>query len=425
MSNSTASSFVPASVDGRWLRLDETHDSAVLTPSPADLELLTELADDNRIELTELATGEYQLSTTGHAGVIALPDGPPIHIQPKVTGTALLRLLSYSTSSAVSTVDEAAEIAAGTTFVDLLGMLFTEELTQVRRQGLASDYQRQAGTERHIRGQLALQRQLQQHGPAAPTFECDYETLTRDTPLNQAVLAAAQTLLRGAESPDLQQRLRSHVQALRRDVTLREVAPHELDALELTRLTDHYEDILRLTRLVLANVFIEDLAPGEGRGYTLLLRMYDQFEAAVERAVEAVAGDSMVQTGYAAGFPDFLTGDFSVRPEPDAVIVDDDGTPQLVLDAKWKLLDTGADWAPSTDDIYQMLAYQQHTDTPGVLVYPGEEAGIRGTAATAHDRELYVAKLPVAGEHTESFAAYCETMDTALESLVSRLVASA
>ncbi|WP_172977352.1 McrC family protein [Halosegnis longus] len=423
MANSTASPFVPAAVDGRWLRLAETHDSAVLTPSTADLELLRDLADDNRIELTELATGEYQLSTTGHAGVIALPDGPPIHIQPKVTGTALLQLLSYSTTSTMSTVDEAADIAAGTTFVDLLGMLFAEELTRVRRQGLASEYQRRQGTERHLRGQLALQRQLQQQGPAAPTFECDYETLTRDTPLNQAVLAAAQTLLRGAESPDLQQRLRGHVQALRRDVTLREVASHELDGIKLTRLTDHYDDILRLTRLVLANVFVEDLAPGEGRGYTLLLRMYDQFEAAVERAVTAAAGEYMVQTGYAAGFPDFLTGDFSVRPEPDAVIVDDAGTPQLVLDAKWKLLDGGGDWAPSTDDIYQMLAYQQHTDTPGVLVYPGEAAGIRGTAATAHDRELYVAELPVAGERPESFAAYCEAMDTALDDVVSTLIA--
>jgi 5-methylcytosine-specific restriction enzyme subunit McrC len=405
--------------------LAETNDSAIIDISGRDRRFLAQVASRNQLDVEFLAEGRARVASTGYAGVVALPDGHPIHVQPKITGTALLRLLQYSGATNVETLEQEAAIEAGTDYVDLLGQLFIDELEHVRRRGISQSYQTTSQTEDYIRGRLNMQRQLQQRGPAAPDFECTYDELTRDTTLNQTILFATHTLVGAVSEPALQQRLRRHVQELRRSVTLQPITHEEADGIHLTRLDDHYSDLLRLAKLVLRNVFIQDVAPGQAAGYTILLLMYEQFEAAVENAVTAAAPEYTVKTGSTAKLRGFLEGEFSITPEPDVIIEDTNGEAVVVLDAKWKDLEksSGA-WSPSREDIYQMLSYQQHTHTPGILVYPGDSSGVLGKAETTNGQQLWLASLPVnvEGESLGAYADYQATLDTALTTVIERAI---
>lgn len=396
-------------------------DSITISVSTRDAEYLQTLADKNKLDVDIVKEDDQNdeqvvvVRSTDYAGVVGLPDSDSIYLQPKITQTALLRLLQLAEEDGqIETLEQTAEIESGTAFVDLLAELYTDELASVIRQGVARSYERVERQDEYVRGRLNIQRQLQKSGPAATEFHCSHDVLTRDTLLNRTVLHAAKILVRLVEDPELQRQLHRQVQQLRRDISLKQITTEQIRNLELNRLNDHYEDLLRLAELIITNTLIEDLHSGEALGYTLLLDMPDRYQAALVTPLKEVREEFSLQTE--PSLEKFVAGDFKLEPVPDYVLRQD-GEPALVLDAKWKDFSR----KPREGDIYQLISYQQYLNVPGVLLYPdtGDSTGPDQVmeVEVKNGHRLVVGRVPVT-ESMDSLEVYRTSMVSSLKRIV-------
>jgi 5-methylcytosine-specific restriction enzyme subunit McrC len=350
--------------------------------------------DVERIKATFNADGEVSLSATQYVGVVALRDGPTIEIRPKAAGTHLLHLLRYAQGATTTTIDQEVSLQAGNTFIDAIGYLFNAELTTILDRGLHSEYQRVNKAEKQLRGRLDVQRQLQQQQRPALAFECDYDELTTDTVVNRAILYATTVLLRLVQDTDLRQSLQRHQHLLRRQVTLTAVEPSALDRIELTRLNDHYGDIIRLTKLVLQSHFVREFRGGGRESFSLLVDMNRIFERVVERAMRSAVGTRPGWTVDAQhSSTNLIDSDkHTVTIRPDILIRDDTEQVRCISDAKWKL------GSPNNSDFYQLASYQLAFDGPGLLLYPEQDGIVASENTIAGGHPLHLVEMPTKHE---------------------------
>ena len=366
------------------IELSEYDESDPIDLSDDDIEMIESQVDGLRVEYRR---GKQVVLHTDHrVGVVGLPDGPTIEIQPKIGEPNLATLLRYANGTEPTHLSHDTELESGTNFVDTVAALFLEELEAVLSQGLRREYVDVEGTEEYLRGRLNVQRQLA-GGPGKTDFECDYDEFTYDTTLNQTILCVTNTLSSLVDSTEIAGELREYESRLRRRVTLREVSIEETERIELTRLTDYYETVLALSRLVLKHIYIEDIVAGEGASYSLLIGMNDVFEKVVERtARETVDGRDGWSVEGQVRTDNLLRGNPSIRMRPDFV-VKRHGEPVLVGDAKWKT-------KVKNNDVYQVVAYQTAYDAPGVLVYPDNNGAVENDYSVKNGYSLAMLELP-------------------------------
>lgn len=362
----------------------EYDESDPINLSDDDIEMVESQVDGLRVEYRR---GKQVVLHTDHrVGVVALPDGPTIEIQPKIGEPNLVTLLRYANGTEPTHLSHETELESGTNFVDTVAALFLEELEAVLSQGLRREYVDVEGTEEYLRGRLNIQRQLA-GGPGKTDFECDYDEFTYDTTLNQTILCVVNTLSSLVDSTEIAGELREYESRLRRRVTLREVSIEEAERVELTRLTDYYEKVLALSRLVLKHIYIEDIVVGEGASYSLLIGMNDVFEKVVERTARETVDE---RNGWSvegqARTDNLLRGSPSIRMQPDFV-VKRHGEPVLVGDAKWKT-------KVKNNDVYQIVAYQTAYNAPGVLVYPDNDGAVKNDYSVKNGHSLAMLELP-------------------------------
>lgn len=365
--------------------------------SDAAHRFLTDELGAAQLSVTYGRDGAPTLRSSQYVGVVSLPDGPTVEIRPKAAGANLLSLLQYAQGLDATTYDRQTALSAGDTFLDVLGALYATELDTVLSRGLHREYQSKQDTERYLRGRLDVQRQLHQQAVGATRFECEYDELTLDTTANQAVLYATTLLAQFVKDSALRNELSRYRQRLQRQVSLRHVRATELDAVEVTRHNSHYADVLRLTRLVLDTVFVENLRHGARDSFALLVDMNDVFEDVVERAVTAAVAD---RTGWTVETQASISGVVSggtpaIEMRPDVLVRDAADDVVLVADAKWKTPNK-----VSNSDVYQLVAYQSTYDVPGLLLYPEQDDGPTTTYTVQDAGPLTVVELPTKHEST-------------------------
>lgn len=335
-------------------------------------------------------SGAVSLTATQYVGAVSLRDGPNIEIRPKAAGTHLLHLLRYAQGVSTTTIDRTTSLQTGGTFIDAIGYLFATELDTVLSRGIHSEYQRVERAEMRLRGRLDVQRQLQRQQRPALDFECEYDELTVDSVVNRAVLYATTVLLKLVHERDLRRSLQRSQYVLRRQVTLTPITATELQRVELTRLNDHYANIVRLTDLVLRNHFIREFQHGSRESFSLLVDMNRVFERVVERAMRAAVRSRPGWTVDPQHSSRTLIsgGKHTVTIRPDVLIRDDEGRVRCVGDAKWKV------GSPSNSDFYQLASYQLAFDAPGVLIYPEQDGDIESESVVADRYPLLLVEAP-------------------------------
>jgi len=342
-----------------------------------------ERSGGDRLRIEWLESGDVRLHATSYVGLVTLPGGLTIQIDPKVEGADLLAMLQFAQGIEAETTDEETRFEGGEEFIQALATLFESELDQVLNRGLHSSYRRAQGTETHVRGRIDVQRQLQRHGTQPTRFECSYDALTQDTVLNQAVLYATEVLLRLVGRDQVGQALERHKQQLQRQVELRPIRLVELEKVEIKRLAEYYEDLFRLTKLVLNGLYIDELEAGGRSSSSLLVNMNNIFESVVAEGVRRAYADKDVEIlSQARRHELFHSGGRTVSIKPDVAVVDGDET-VFVGDAKWKV-DSKNRRAPANNDLYQIISYQVAYDGPGVLFYPDQG----GDVASTYESEL-------------------------------------
>lgn len=392
---------------GEWQSSKETY-----SLSDRDLRTLnSEInADRTRVGVEFNADGKARFSARQFVGVVGLPDGPTIQIEPKAAGSNLLYMLRYGQGVRATTIEQDTTLQTGESFVDALAALYLRELREIIRRGIHSEYQRHQATEQRLRGQLDVQRQLQRQGPIPTEFECEYDHLTADTVTNQAILYGAAVLIRLVHDDDLRRKLEWHTAQLRKDVTLRPVRPAELDRIEVTRLNEYYADILRLVEPILRQSYVENIQIGQRQSFSLLVNMNRVFEAVVERAIEAVAERRHLDAEGQARTRTLLHGKPTVTMYPDFV-VSSSGQACLVGDAKWK---TGT---VRNSDLYQIVSYSLAHEAPGVLLYPAQQRNAERHYVIDGGSHIEVHELPTNAD-VNNYEEFVKAIESSLNEIV-------
>jgi 5-methylcytosine-specific restriction enzyme subunit McrC len=345
---------------------DQTVPFEIDEEDTAFLERLEEECSPAPLSVSYTSEGLAVLSTGSHVGVVTLPSGTQVEVTPKRSVTNLLWALQYAFDAPVESIDVETEFSAASTFFDAIAILFLGELRTVLDRGLHREYVRTNSVRDHVTGRIDVQRQLRRSLSAPTDFAIEHDEFTTDSVLNRAVLTATRVLIRLVRDNELASSLRVQEQRLRQFVTPSPVSVEAVERIELSRLNDHYETLIDLTRTVLTRDFFEDVSAGSQRSLALFVNMNYIFERIVERAFRAVAKEhgDMVVEGQAS-IQNIVDGPHAVAMRPDVVVRNTEGAPITVVDAKWK---TGS---VSSADVYQLTSYILAMETDGALVFPG------------------------------------------------------
>nr|WP_157972650.1 hypothetical protein [Haloprofundus halophilus] len=370
-----------------------------------------------------------------YTGVVRLPSGRLLEIRPKIDCN-LLYFLAYTGRIDEVSVGREATVNEGRSFVDLLGWLFLKELQNILQQGIHREYSLQEESESYIRGTLDVNKQLQKGGFRNARFECRFDELTADIPLNQILLEATDILSSAVTSRSLQSDLRRSYARLHRQVSTPAICPDPSEV-ELTRLNSHYDSILRLAELILSEVYIQDVSRGSVDIDRILLNTEILFENVVFCAVKRVAeqmgliigGDGNPEESSDRSIGNLLQTDSGAhlqRLDPDIILRGDARRVVVVGDAKWKNARR-----PSREDLYQMSAYQAQQGTSGLLVYPDTSGEIkehyRYTRNDERNTPLRVTKIETGhaspGHEPPSYADFCDSIESEIETELRELLA--
>lgn len=373
-------------------------------------------------------------------GIIGLPSGDGLHILPK-TDANLLYLLAYTNrvNERVVRDREPAAFEAGQSLPELLGKLFQSELDYIMRRGLNSAYEVQTGTERYVRGQIQMDEQLQRQGPVPTKFECKYQSLTHNIPINQVVLAATDALVRLLPPSGIRSELLQSRAQIADRVSLPSAPAEAFESISLTRLNNHYEPALLLAELILQKQLLQSFEAPSHPFPSMVFNMPAIFEEAVVRAVRTTVDQTRyrVTTNDLGVFATSTDGTEQRRLEPDFVIRrrregQRSNTIVAVGDAKWKQTES-----PSTSDFYQVATYQSYAGTPGLLVYPDGDIkprayeythtapAVRRTAeveSVASHGDLLVQSLGTATA-VDTYQEYSEALERSVAEAVTELTA--
>jgi 5-methylcytosine-specific restriction enzyme subunit McrC len=312
----------------------------------------------------------YRLTPGGHVGTIVAP-GCRLLIRPKIPVRNLFYLLD-PTGPAPAAEDRTAA-APGADLLDLLAVHLARLLAERAARGLHRAYVERSVHGPFLQGRLDLPAQLRGGHGRKDRVHSRHEDFTADVPCNQVPRATAEFVLR---SPLLGEAAR---RALRQSlIPFTEVSPVSLGPESFAsavadRLAEAYRPLLELCRLL-----AESLSPGEAAGASTCPAFLLDLERVFERYLTGhcvAAWDDMnnlatsIQPLLRPHSPVAGQSDLSMRPD---LILECDGRPELVVDAKWKRLPQGA---LLTADVYQVLAYCAALGIRrAALVYPGRRS---------------------------------------------------
>ena len=326
-------------------------------------------------EIWELRDGSYRIRNTSYSGVIQLQN-ERIHFTTKVK-TNLFCMLSFLRDEKVFCYDpeKPIEIQQGTVFFDVLGRMFLNELEAIFRKGFYKSYVRKQENLAFLKGRLVLKDQLRMDSAGRLRFECDYEDLTYDNLENRIILRATTLLVPLVEYNDEVRRdLNRYSQMLRDDVKLSDVTPDDCDLVQFNRLNEHYDAIVKLSKVVLRNYFIRSTASGDAIGFNFIVNMNRVYEDFITSMIEELVIEDSDFGDYAVEkqprFDSLVEEPDKIVTRPDVILrrIDSAADYPLIVDAKYKRESSNADY-------YQVVAYSLAipTATNCCLIYPQGE----------------------------------------------------
>lgn len=269
------------------------------------------------------------------------------------------------------------------TLLEVLIRLFCTKLFEALRRGLPRRYVPQADDLPALRGRLDVVRQFSALAASPQRLACRYDVLSPDIALNQILKAAVLRLASLARTPDNVRSLRELAFAFA------EIANVPIPALRweeavIDRTNARWGELKRLASLFLGGQF-QTSSRGQANGYALLFEMNVLFEEYVGRLLaRSLANEGFTVRLQGGGHyclselnEDGTTGAKRFLTRPD-IIVSRRGTPQLIIDTKWKRLASQVDdpkRGVAQGDVYQLMAYGRLYSCPQLmLLYPHHDS---------------------------------------------------
>lgn len=251
--------------------------------------LLSEHA--NHVDLRPAYDGPdlWTLTASAWCGIIPLPTGRVISIEPKVGVENLWRLLTW----AYDLLELSAQAPVPHEMSELLEAVvevFVRRVEDLQRRGLLRGYVHRQENLTSMRGRLNVAGHLRTNTVARHLLMCDYDDFTTDVAENRIIRRTLHLLLRARP---WRPRVRLPMDRCERrmaEVELRHITEADFAEVRYTRLNEHYRTPLALARLLLEMLAVTHRV-GEREMLPLLLDMPKVFERFLQRMLaERLAG---------------------------------------------------------------------------------------------------------------------------------------
>jgi len=326
-----------------------------------------------------------------YVGVLMTPDGTQIEILPKVakhadsdsliddSRQALLNMLKSLGEFRHLQTNNADLLQQKMPLLEVFIGQFLSAVNRLIKKGIKRDYQSQNDNLLFLKGKLDPSQQLKHNLVQKQRFAVAYDEYLPDTLMNQLIKAAIKKVLNITRSIK-HQKLARELEFVFADVSqLNLKALNKLD-INIERSTEHYTAPVAWSKLILTGMSPLSMQ-GNANAFSLLFPLEAVFESYVEQILRRTFPDNLQVKGQSKKHhlvtyqqrkmfnlkPDItvLYGEFSL----------------LILDTKWKLIDTnknnGTDkFMLSQQDFYQMYAYgHKYLNGVGnlVLIFPVNE----------------------------------------------------
>ncbi len=324
--------------------------------------------------------GYWKVTAKQYVGGFTM-DGLRVIVRPKINPQNLFLLLEVGLPPD-AWLPEAMEYAETDDLLPALISFFARTAETTLARGHYHSYRHEQEDLLALRGRLDFQRQFRRGGLMVP-MACSYDDFTADIAENQYLKAAMKQAMRVAGVPLEDRRRLMRLLVALEDVSDVPVAADDIEQITFTRLNDHYLPAMRLARLILAHLTLQD-QHGDTTASAFMLDMNSLFERFVTERLRTELSGRLEVEGQARSS---LDTDRRVRIKPDLEFRRD-GVSVGVADIKYKLRDTdetpestessvvagssdtGSEVWASNADYYQLLAYTTALNHPtGTLIY--------------------------------------------------------
>ena len=247
-----------------------------------------------------------------------------------------------------------------TSLLDLYINHFLNEVESILRRGLVKSYRHKSGNVNALKGRLLFNQQISRNLLHKERFFTEHQVYDYNHKVNQILDKAL----------DVLEHLPNSSVYLDRIVRLKMAFPelNELNVneatfsrLKLNRKTEHYSRAIQLAKLIILN-YSPDIQGGKEDVLAILFDMNELWERYVFKMLQKEQSDHDYRVSY-QNRKKFWNNKLI---KPDIVVEYKDET--LVIDAKWKLVDTNK---PSDADLKQMYAYNMYWESNrSMLLYP-------------------------------------------------------
>ncbi|HEV2072017.1 MAG TPA: hypothetical protein VGR29_00100 [Thermomicrobiales bacterium] len=344
----------------------------------------------NAFTITRSLVGpEYILNPGSTVGVIRLPSGLQLEIQPKVPLTNLLWMLAAVedlTAIDFKQLEDSVDLKEFDQVLEIIADAFAGMVEHRLDLGLYRNYVEEEGNLTAIRGRILFAPDIEQNAVLRHRTYCQYTTYSWDLPENQVIRQVARQLSGWGFSSGLTGRL------VALDHQMDEVHPSRLSAGDVdqfvyNRQSEDYRPIHRYCRFFLNGASLNEEA-GDTAFDGFLWNMNALFEKFITTMLRA-----RLEPRFRLKDQERSTLDVNraVTIKPDLVLAD--GLIDILIgDTKYKKLGTDDH---KHADLYQTLAYCTALDVrAGVLIYPRhnivreDRLAVRNSPVTLHETSV-------------------------------------
>lgn len=344
--------------------------------------------------------GQWQLTSQGWIGYLALSPRIGLSLQPKAPLHNLFRMIEIAYGlEPLRFSDDLFHCNTLVEFYARLALLLARRIQMRCRAGLYQSYQTRAAELPYVRGKVILDRILST--PRANRISCLYQEPTVDSEENRILLWTLWRILRSGFCDEGTYATVCHLyRTLAGMVTLQPQQPSACLDRSYNRLNEDYRSIHALCRF-----FLEGSGPGLAVGdhemLAFLIDMAHLYERFVATWIVAHAPSRMgVRLQERLHFGSERGHTFAI----DVVLYDQQsGQPRAVLDTKYK---TPAS-TPSSSDLAQVVAYATAKGCKdALLVYPVELAS--PFDQRIGDVRVRTLSFPLTGDLSQAGAAFAQ-----------------
>lgn len=298
---------------------------------------------------------------------------------------------------------------------------FAGELGALLKRQYQREYVEVERTSDFIRGRLLVEdiQPGQERMPGG--YPCRHEVYTGDNLLNQTLKCCNRLLLRQTRRQETRRLLELNDSFLK-DVTDRSVTTADLDRIQINRLNEDYEPILRLCRLILESSSL-DVRAGRIRQMAFTFDMARLFERAIAHLMGTLRSHLRVggRPVTSVETQSSLGEVFGEYPMTVDLVVEDSQGSQTLIDTKYKGI--GSDslhHGVSRGDFYQMYSYARAGNRDYdhvVLLYPSRtpiRRRFEAPEATLHVRSIDMRALQNPADGSLARGQAIEALNTAL-----------